>query len=164
MSSCTRMYTIIPQRYSCAMIPRTNEDGLLPEGIHWATWAEMEERFATTDWRRMLTDGARRAAENLKASGCRILYLDGSYVTDKDRPSDFDGCWDTTGVSGQSLDPVLLSFVNRRAAQKAKYHGELFPSSAVADERGRTYLDFFQRDKQTGKPKGIVAIDLEAFP
>ena len=146
------------------MIPDTNDDGLLPEGIHWATWPELEERFATTAWRRALTGGARRAAENLKAAGCRTLYLDGSYVTGKDRPSDFDGCWDTIGVSGQSLDPVLLSFGNRRAAQKAKYHGELFPSSAVADQHGTTYLDFFQRDKQTGKAKGIVAIDLESFP
>ena len=62
------------------------------------------------------------------------------------------------------MDPVLLSFGNRRAEQKAKYYGELFPSSAVADRQGATYLDFFQRDKQTGKPKGILAIDLEAFP
>ena len=154
----------IPQRHSCIMIPGTNEDGLLPEGIHWATWAEVEERFATNGWRRTLTGGARRAAENLKASGCRTLYLDGSYVTDKARPSDFDGCWDATGVSGEFLDPVLLSFGNRRAAQKAKYHGELFPSAAVADGQGTTCLDFFQRDKQTGKPKGIAAIDLEAFP
>ena len=98
------------------------------------------------------------------ASGSRILYLDGSYVTDKDRPLDFDGCWDATGVSGQSLDPVLLSFGNRRAAQRAKYYGELFPSSAVADRQGATCLDFFQQDKQTGQPKGIVAIGLEAFP
>ena len=164
MSGRTRIYTNIPQRISCAMIPKANDDGLLQEGLHWATWAEVEERFATTDWRWTLTDGVKRAAENLKAAGCRILYLDGSYVTTKERPSDFDGCWDTTGVSGQSLDPVLLSFENRRAAQKAKFHGELFPSSAVADELGTTYLDFFQRDKQTGKPKGIIAIDLGAFP
>ena len=82
----------------------------MPEGIHWIIWAEVEERFATTDRRRMLANGVKRAAKNLKASGCRILYLDGSYVTDKEHPSDFDGCWDTTGVSGQSLDPVLLSF------------------------------------------------------
>ena len=148
------------------MIPETNDDGLLPEGIHWATWggAELEERFATTAWRRTLTSGARRAAENLKAAGCRILNPDGSYVTDKDRPSDFDGCWDTAWVTGHYLDPVLLSFGNRRAAQKAKYRGELFPSSAVADQQGTTYLEFFQRDKQTGKSKGIVAIDLESFP
>ena len=59
---------------------------------------------------------------------------------------------------------MLLSFGNRRAAQKAKYHGELFPSSAVADELGTAYLYFFQRNKQTGEPKGIIAIDLEAFP
>ena len=107
------------------MIPETNDAGLLPEGIHWTTWAEMEERFATTARRRTLIGGARNAAQNLKAVGCRTLYLDSSYLTDKDRPSDFAGRWDTAGVSGQSLDPVLLSFGNRRAAQKAKYHRKL---------------------------------------
>ena len=59
---------------------------------------------------------------------------------------------------------MLLSFGNRRAAQKAKYHAELFPSSVVADQQGTTYPEFFQRDTQTSKPKGIVAIDQESFP
>ena len=48
-------------------------------------------------------------------------------------------------------------------AQKRKYHGELFISSLPADS-GLTFLDFFQRDKATGNPKGIIAIDLESFP
>ena len=55
-------------------------------------------------------------------------------------------------------DPVLLDFKNKRAAQKAKYGGELFPASISADGY-RTYLEFFQIDRN-GKEKGIVAIDL----
>ncbi len=61
------------------------------------------------------------------------------------------------------MDPVLLTFGNRRAAQKAKYHGDLFISSSRADG-GPTVLDFFQRDKATGNPKGIIGINLKDFP
>ena len=157
------MYKEIPQRYSCDMIPSPNDDGLLDPGIYWATWAEIEEKFATSVWRQTLADGAKRAAENLKQAGCKTLYLDGSFITSKERPSDFDGCWDPDGVTLDQLDPVLRTFRNRRAAQKAKYQGELFISSSVANG-GLTFLEFFQRDKNTGNPKGIIAIDLEAFP
>ena len=68
------------------------------------------------------------------------------------------------GCQEQSPDPMLPSFGNRSAVRKVKYHGEPFPSSVVADQQGTTYPEFFQRDQQTSKPKGIVAIDLESFP
>ncbi len=57
------------------------------------------------------------------------------------------------------LDPVLLDFTNLRAAQKAKYQGELFVAHAPADPSGTLFLEFFQRDKYTHAPKGILAID-----
>lgn len=63
-----------------------------------------------------------------------------------------------------SLDPELLDFSNRRAAQKAKYGGELFPADLAAEPAGTRFLDYFQRDKTTGKPKGIVALDLGDLP
>ena len=68
--------------------------------------------------------------------------------------------YDMAGVDPVKLDPVLLKFENRRAAQKAKFGGELFPAHFRADALGRTYLDFFQTDKTTGALKGIIAIDL----
>jgi hypothetical protein len=61
------------------------------------------------------------------------------------------------------LDPVLLDFSDRRAAQKAKFGGELFPAQLAAEPGGATFLEFFQHDRVTGEPKGIVAIDLEAW-
>jgi len=81
-------------------------------------------------------------------------------VTAREIPGDFDACWDPVGVDVSGLDPVLLDFSNKRAAQKAKYGGELFPSSSWA-ATGTVFLDFFQIDKATGDPKGIVAIDLQ---
>lgn len=60
----------------------------------------------------------------------------------------------------QAADPVLLRFDNTRAAQKAKYFGELFPADMVEGGSGMTFLNFFQRDKDTGRAKGILALDL----
>lgn len=107
--------------------------------------------------------GLRAALENLKGAGCRTVYLDGSFVTIKVTPNDYDACWDEDGVDPYLLDPVLLTFEAGRAAQKAKYMGELFPASVTANAGGFSFLDFFQTDKETGDPKGIVAIDLGGF-
>ena len=104
--------------------------------------------------------GLRAALENLKGSGCRIVYLNGSFVTNKVIPNDYDACWEEVSVDPTALDPVLLTFDPGRATQKAKYMGELFPASIIADTGGLSFLEFFQTDKDTGRPKGIIAIDL----
>jgi len=45
---------------------------------------------------------------------------------------------------------------------KVKYGGELFIAHAQADmESGKRFLDYFQRDRRTGKPKGIIGIKLD---
>lgn len=136
--------------------------GNLPPGLHPASWDEFVARFGTTAWRRGLLEGLRQAADALRAVGCRTLYVDGSFVTSKVRPGDFDGCWATEGVDLDALaarTPVLLDFRNSRAAQKATYGGELFLADANADPWGTLFLDFFQRDR-SGDAKGIVVIDL----
>ena len=108
----------------------------------------------------MLLAGLREAMQSLKNAGCRTIYVDGSFITDKEIPGDFDACWEEAGVDPLKLDPTLLEFANGRAAQKAKYLGELFPASSQADDDGFTFLQFFQTDRDAGKPKGIIAIDL----
>ena len=104
--------------------------------------------------------GLRTAVDSLKHAGCETIYVDGSFVTRKEIPGDFDACWEVGGVDPTILDPVLLTFDPGRATQKAKYMGELFPASIIADEDGFSFLEFFQIDKETGQQKGIVAIDL----
>ena len=32
------------------------------------------------------------AMVNLRDAGCKTVYVDGSFVTDKERPGDFDAC------------------------------------------------------------------------
>lgn len=145
------------------MIPDFTESGLLPPGIHWTDWDELMARFGTNWWRRRLAAGLKAAMEDLKAAGCRTIYLDGSFVTDKQFPNDFDACWAESGVDPGLLDPALLEFDFGRAAQKAKFQGEFFPSSAIAGAGGFSFLDFFQVDKATGGPKGVVGIELRDF-
>lgn len=137
---------------------------LLPPGIHQATLEEVELAFATNAWRRQLFSGLVDAAGRLRTAGCQTIFLDGSYVTGKPRPGDFDCCWDPAGVSRLNLDPVFRNFKNGRAAQKRAFKGEFFPSSMFCVDVGKGFIDFFQLDRFTGKKKGIISISLLADP
>jgi hypothetical protein len=142
------------------MIPKFDEIGNLPPGIHWASWKEFEKRFGTNSHRKNLLKGLQQAMRNLQAAGCKALYVNGSFVTSKERPNDFDACWSGFDVDGDLLDPVLLDFSNGRTAQKAKFGGELFPAEWLEGNSGKSFLEFFQHDRKTDKPKGIVGIRL----
>ncbi len=87
------------------------------------------------------------------------MFLDGSFVTGKGEPDDFDGCWEARGVDPALLDPVLLDFGPGRKRQKRVYRGEMFIASA-REGAGRTFLDFFQVDRYTGSAKGILGLRL----
>ena len=142
------------------MIPDFESGGNLPPGVHWATWNEIVDRFGITEWRRELLDGFFSALDGLKRAGCRTVYLDGSFVTSKELPRDFDACWDEVGVDVELIDPILLEFDRGRAAQKEKYRGEFIPASWTARMRGGLSLKCSQPARETGQPKGIVALDL----
>jgi hypothetical protein len=137
--------------------------GLLPSGIHEATWEELVARFGWTPRRLTLLAGRKAALNALRLAGCRRAYVDGSVVTAKEDPGDFDGCWESDGVDPALLDPVLVTFDPYRHVQKAKYGGELFFADAPADPAGTAFIDFLQRDR-SGHRKGIVALDLRALP
>ena len=137
--------------------------GLLPAGIHEATWEELVARFGWTPRRLALLAGLKAALDALRTAGCRRAYINGSFVTAKAEPGDFDACWETEGVDPERLDPVLLMFEDGRRAQKARFGGEMFPADWPADAAGASFLRFFQRDR-TDRPKGIVALTLENLP
>ena len=63
-------------------------------------------------------------------------------------------------MAPELLDPELLHFDAGRAAQKARYQGEQFPASIGATADGMSFLEFFQTDRETGRTKGIVAVDV----
>ncbi len=145
------------------MIPAFDGSGNLPPGVHEADWDEIVQRFGWTSWRRELLAGLKAALEPLREAGCRRVFVNGSFVTDKDKPGDIDVAWDPKGVDLDrllELEPVFGDFADRRAAQKAKFGCDFFPSSFTADLVGNTFLEFFQIDRETEAQKGIVALDL----
>jgi len=145
------------------MIPKLDPDtGYLPAGVHDTAWEEITVNFAGNSHRQTLIKGLHLALRSLAAAGCRIVLLDGSFVSVKPLPNDYDAAWETAGVDPTLLDPVFLDFSNKRAAMKAKYGGEFFPASALA-AAGIVYRDFFQRDRN-GTAKGVLQIHLGRLP
>ncbi len=143
-------------------LPQFNADGNLPPGIHLLTLAEATSLLVFNERRADLFRGFQRACLPLQQAGCQKVYIGGSFATSKEFPGDFDACWDESNVDLVALkriEPVLLDFKNKRAAQKAKFGGELFPAYLPADEYGTPYLTFFQRDRDL-RPKGIVLLNL----
>lgn len=153
-----------PQHNSIIVyIPPFTASGTLPPGIHVATWTEVAARYGWTPRRRWLLEGLRTALVMLRYAGCQTVYVNGSFVTAKEVPEDFDVCWNAIGVDPERVDPVLLTFGKRRATQRAKYGGEFFPAHFRATSEA-TFLEFFQIDRRSGDPKGIVSITLASVP
>ena len=145
------------------MIPQRDPvTGYLPPGEHFAGWRDIAGCFCGNSHRARLMEGLLAACRSLAGAGCSQLLLDGSFVTAKLLPADYDGAWEPTGVDPNQLDPVLLDFSNRRAAMKAKYLGELFPASRLAAP-GVAFRDFFKTDRN-GVEKGVVLVDLRSLP
>jgi hypothetical protein len=143
------------------MIPDLTEDGLLPPGVYPASLEEIGERFGRANAvRKGLFGGLTRALHNLSEAGVERVYINGSFVTDKELPNDVDGCWDADGpLDLGRLDAVFLDFSHHRRQMKERYGVDFFPASSVEGESRQAFLDFFQVDRD-GRSKGVLVVDL----
>lgn len=142
------------------MIPPSDPTtGYLPPGQYDATWDEVVATCGNSPYRRALLNGLRAVLDNLAAARCTRVYLNGSFVTAKVMPGDYDLCFEPVGVDDTLLDPIVRAVgPSRRILQHAKYRGEIFSARVAADLRGTLYVDYFQRDA-SGVPKGILVLD-----
>ncbi|MBD3590885.1 hypothetical protein [Bacteroides sp. GM023] len=142
-----------------------NKEGYLPEGIHTLSWDEFEDFFGFSPKRKELLDGLLQVIHILKNCGCEAIYIDGSFVTNKLEPDDWDACFKGSAESLKILkkqEPCLLLTDDHklRETQKQKFKGELFLYSLYAG-LNISYLDFFQGIKGAKKKKkGIIKINL----
>lgn len=150
------------------MIPPFEPSGCLPPGIHVATWKAVASRFGGNAHRLYLLNGLALVIIELQRINCATLYLDGSFVTSKLLPNDFDACWfwDLADANAaDKLDSLLLETTSEgRAKQKARYGGEVFLVHSHQAHKGQGVFALFQTDRETGTPKGIIALDLRASP
>jgi hypothetical protein len=131
---------------------------VLPPGVVDASMDEVKLQYATNSHRERLFEGLTKTVAQLKAAGCTAIFLDGSFVGENPNPGDFDVCYVPLGMDPKKLDPVLLDMTKKgREAQKRKYGGEHFPSLGFAAP-GQRFFDYFQKDKSTGKRKGIIRL------
>lgn len=114
--------------------------------------------FRVDHRRRQLLDGLAEAIELPAAAGCTRIWLNGSFVTAKDKPADFDACWDPDGVDLDALEPIFSDFANARANQKVRFGGELFPNVTETGS-GLVFADFFKNERDGGR-KGIVVLTI----
>lgn len=151
------------QRYNCFVLPPFERSGNLPPGVHSCNWDEFTVRFGSdvpSERRARLMRGLAAMLWALQEASCRVAYVDGSFVTRQRWPQDFDVCYEAEGMVDPRLDPIFFELGAARAAQKSRFGGEAMPTGFPFDWRGRTVLEAFQRDKETGEAKGIVRLDL----
>ena len=145
------------------MIPDFDGNGLLPKGIHIATLAEFEGRFAKTAWRVKFFPYLLDLIRDLRRVGVTGIYVDGGYTTNKRIPSDMDICWDDTNIDYNYIKsemPILFDLDFPRLSQQAVYKSDIFPAHFIETSSGLYFIDFFQKDKYTNLPKGIIKIEI----
>ena len=74
-------------------------------------------RFGWNKRRHFLLGGMKRALANLCGAGCTAAIVDGSFVSNKEEPGDYDLAFDPVGVDGSLVDPVLRRHDDRKGRQ-----------------------------------------------
>lgn len=137
-------------------------NGQLVPGIHDMDMISFKEEFGSNTHRLQLIGGMERAILAFRSFNVASLYVDGSFVTRKGFPSDYDICYEMEDNELARLFlfyPIFKDFSNGRKAQKEVFHGEFFLATSIAAPPKEMYMDFFQHDKND-KPKGIVKLHI----
>jgi hypothetical protein len=145
------------------MIPQFTDEGLLPPGVRETDLQELKEKMGWSRKRRELLEGLEEALELLASWGVVRVYLDGSFVTDKDLLNDIDGCYDLAeDVSAEDLGrlaPIFPPSPSNRAEAKRRFGVDYFPAAATELGSGQPFLRFFQTDRE-GRERGVLSVEL----
>lgn len=141
----------------------------LAPGIYSLSWSEISNELGWNVYRKTLIDGLKNGLIALKNCGCKMAYIDGSFVSQKARPGDFDVCYEESGMDFAKLkkdyEPLTI-FANMRELQKTIYKGEFFRANDLADLlTGVNFRTFFQQIKYSFpvEYKGIISINLDTL-
>jgi len=178
------------------VLPAFNADGCLPPSDYELTLSELRESVLVKGpangypnwdrvWRAQLVDNVEALIRQLWEVGVLDIFLDGSFVEDKDHPNDIDGyfvCDLFEFASGRlpaalnlldphkvwTWDPVsrrpYRGYPKKQLPMWHQYRAELYPhfgqSSGILDKYGNE-LEFpsaFRLSRRDGQPRGIVKI------
>jgi hypothetical protein len=177
-------------------IPPFTSEGLLPVFDYPTTFAELRASHLVTGhgvqsktwdkkWRAYLVDNLEVLVGQLWQVGIDQIFVDGSFVEEKDHPNDIDGYFEcdrhefTSGRITAALNDIDLhkiwtwspaSLRKHRGSTKPqlpmwhRYHVELYPDlgqlTNILDEHGnrQQFPAAFRKTRGDGRPKGIVKI------
>ncbi|TRO64778.1 DUF6932 family protein [Streptomyces sp. IB201691-2A2] len=137
--------------------------GYLPEGEHEAEWKEVVDRFGTTFKRKDLLMNLAHVLRGLRTRGVQSVLLDGSFVTNKQRPRDVEVIYfPPPGADVSSYGEFSPA---GHDALKRQYKIDLWPYPSHQPGRNVmskpiTITEFFSTDRE-GEPKGLIRIKLE---
>jgi len=178
------------------MLPAFDDHGLLPPGDYIMTLNELRlshlvagsgrpENLWDTPWRLKLVDNLEILAGHLWAAGISVIYINGSFVEEKDHPNDIDGYFECDLLRFRAVQSELLLMDECWTwdhCLRKPYHGhpkqqlpmwhtyrvELYPHfgqlSGITDEFGNDQQFPAAFRKTRGIPplqKGIVKIEKE---
>lgn len=184
------------------LLPSFTAEGTLPVGDYLLTLTELRQSHLVTGvgnpstswdqvWRTQLVDNLAILANQLWTIGITEIFIDGSFVENKDHPGDIDGYFviDPARLSGRrlerelnQLDPhqvwtwdwkkrvTLPTGGKPQLPMWIQYRVELFPHfpglySGIRDQFGNelTFPAAFRKSRQH-QPKGIIALRQEKQP
>jgi len=174
------------------------ENGILPVADYEVTFKELREsvlvngcgdlreRYWDKEWRNMLVGNLEIMVNQLWQVGVKNIFINGSFVEEKDHPNDIDGYFecDLKYLAGGELQMALnllepdkiwtwhqatrkpyKGYPKKQLPMWHKYRVELYPHvpglmSGIKDKFGNE-LEFpaaFRISRSDDKPKGIVKI------
>jgi hypothetical protein len=147
-------------------IPSLTSDGLLPVGIHDCTLSEIEATYARNYKRRQVWGRFSEFLEHLKGiPGLNAVYVDGSFVTDKEKPSDVDIVIEYD--DGRTRVRLAQTYWFLRQKDKVKHRYSVDVLGCLKTEKSPAMVELFQMLRvedaiQRGVPpdtrKGILRI------
>lgn len=146
-------------------IPAFNADGLLPPGVHEATFDEVRSRFGAfqaSDRRVRLFDRLTELVENMRLSGLfQFLLIDGSFVTTKPAPNDIDLL--AVLKPGHDFErdlPISEYALVSRAMLARRFRFDVIVAEQDS-EVYKTFVEFFSRLRNSPElRKGMVRVTL----
>jgi hypothetical protein len=143
-------------------VPALEANGWLPPGHHEATWAEVIAHFRDGEGshRAHLTDRLLSWKDALVAAGVQgLVLLNGSYVSGKENPSDFDiALMAQPDIQAlKDMNPTLRELLDSEHCERELgFSVFFFPNNSPMLDLLRSMWD----QAKDGTPKGVLEVSL----
>lgn len=140
-------------------IPEWNEYGLLPEGIHDCGIEEIHDRLGFNEHRQGLIGGLLGVIEWLETMPpVQSLIVDGSFVTDKERPSDIDAVAMITNLTERNQRAWVRAWQPEHSNLKQAHQVDLYPTVIGQGHNFASYFQYIRPDEalERGAPLGVL--------